>query len=123
MNWLRKTSRDQQSCNKKYFYNTISVTVRTDLNSNFIIDTKAYPKDIMSLQGKGQHRGRVQRRTQEERPVRAHERLFNGVLRHMQRYFSHICDGKDIQANLYLRSGSQRHRHFAGFFNVPVSPA
>ena len=21
---------------------------------------------------------------------------------------------------MYLRSGSQRHRHFAGFFNVPV---
>ena len=47
---------------------------------------------------------------------------FIGVLRHMQRYFSHICDGTDVQADwrMYLRSGSQRHRHFAGFFNVPV---
>ena len=24
---------------------------------------------------------------------------FIGVLRHMQRYFSHICDGTDVQAN------------------------
>ena len=46
------------------------------------------------------------------------------VLRHMQRYFSYICDGKDVLAELekklYLRRGSQRHRHFVGFFNVPV---
>ena len=25
-----------------------------------------------------------------------------------------------LKKNLYLRSGSQRHRHFVGFFNVPV---
>ena len=31
----------------------------------------------------------------------------------MQRYFSYICAGR-------LRSGSQRHRHFVGFFNVPA---
>ena len=41
----------------------------------------------------------------------------------MQRYFCHICDGTDVQADwrscTYGR-GSQRHRHFAGFFNVPV---
>ena len=30
----------------------------------------------------------------------------------------HRCAGG--LKNLYLRSGSQRHRHFAGFFNVPV---
>ena len=24
---------------------------------------------------------------------------FNGVLRHMQRYFGHICDGIDVQAD------------------------
>ena len=24
---------------------------------------------------------------------------FIGVLRHMQRYFSHICDGTDVQAD------------------------
>ena len=24
---------------------------------------------------------------------------FIGVLRHMQRYFSHICDGKDVKAD------------------------
>ena len=43
-------------------------------------------------------------------------------LRHMQRYFSQTCDGKCAGGlkKLYLRSGSQRHRHFAGFFNVPV---
>ena len=48
-----------------------------------------------------------------------------GVLRHMQRYFSHICDGTDnyaggLKKKLDLRSGSQRHRHFVRFFNVPV---
>ena len=42
-----------------------------------------------------------------------------GVLRHMQRYYSHICDGT-LKKKLYLQSGSQRHRHFAGFLNVPV---
>ena len=26
-------------------------------------------------------------------------REFIGVLRHMQRYFSHICDGTDVQAD------------------------
>ena len=53
--------------------------------------------------------------------------LFIGVLRHMQRYFSriHVCDGTDLctgglKKELYLRSGSQRNRHFAGFFNVPA---
>ena len=30
----------------------------------------------------------------------------------------HICAGG--LKELYLRSGSQHHRHFAGFFNVPV---
>ena len=49
---------------------------------------------------------------------------FIGVLRHMQRYFSHICDGTKLCAGglkkLYLRSGSQRNWHFAGFFNVPA---
>ena len=34
--------------------------------------------------------------------------------------FSHICAGALKKLKLYLRSGSQRHRHFAGFFNVPV---
>ena len=41
----------------------------------------------------------------------------------MQRYFSYIRYGTDVQGGLkkqYLRSGSQRHRHFVGFFNVPV---
>ena len=45
----------------------------------------------------------------------------------MQRYFSHIaiyvtthrCAG-GLKKKLNLRSGSQRHRHFVGFFNVPV---
>ena len=59
--------------------------------------------------------GRVSRRKMVE---------FICVLRQMQRYFSHICDGTDVQAD-WRRSctyglGSQRHRHFAGFFNVPV---
>ena len=31
----------------------------------------------------------------------------------------HRCAG-GLKKLLYLRSGSQRHRHFAGFFNVPV---
>ena len=31
----------------------------------------------------------------------------------------HRCAG-GLKKKLYLRSGSQRHRHFAGFFNVPV---
>ena len=31
----------------------------------------------------------------------------------------HRCEG-GLKKNLYLRSGSQRHRHFVGFFNVPV---
>ena len=42
---------------------------------------------------------------------------------HIQRYFSHLFDGRctdGLKKKLYLRSGSQRHRHFAGFFNVPV---
>ena len=30
----------------------------------------------------------------------------------------HRCAG-GLKKKLYLRSGSQRHRHFAGFFNVP----
>ena len=29
---------------------------------------------------------------------------FIGVLRHMQRYFSHICDGTDVQADRRRRS-------------------
>ena len=32
---------------------------------------------------------------------------------------AHMCAG-GLKKKLYLRSGSQRHRHFAGFFNVPV---
>ena len=37
----------------------------------------------------------------------------------IQSYMSrHRCAGG--LDKLYLRSGSQRHRHFAGFFNVPV---
>ena len=49
---------------------------------------------------------------------------FIDVLCHMQWYFSHImwrhrCAG-GLKKKLYLRSGSQRHRHFAGFFNVTV---
>ena len=60
-----------------------------------------------------------------------------GVLCHMQRYFSYICDGTGVQADwrvsewvnylfnvtikMFLRSCSQHHRHFVGFFNmVPV---
>ena len=31
----------------------------------------------------------------------------------------HICEG-GLKKKLYIRSGSQHHRHFAGFFNVPV---
>ena len=31
----------------------------------------------------------------------------------------HRCAG-GLKKKLYLRSGSQRHRHFVGFFNVPV---
>ena len=38
-----------------------------------------------------------------------------------QRNFSHICDEcAGRLKKLDLRSGSQRHRHFVGFFNVPV---
>ena len=32
---------------------------------------------------------------------------------------AHRCAG-GLKKKLNLRSGSQRHRHFAGFFNVPV---
>ena len=32
---------------------------------------------------------------------------------------AHRCAGK-LKKKLDLRSGSQRHRHFVGFFNVPV---
>ena len=32
----------------------------------------------------------------------------------------HRCAGGLKKLKLYLRSGSQRHRHFVGFFNVPV---
>ena len=32
---------------------------------------------------------------------------------------AHRCAG-GLKKELYLRSGSQRHRHFVGFFNVPV---
>ena len=32
---------------------------------------------------------------------------------------AHRCAG-GLKKKLYLRSGSQRHRHFVGFFNVPV---
>ena len=32
----------------------------------------------------------------------------------------HKCAGGLKKLKLYLRSGSQRNRHFAGFFNVPV---
>ena len=32
----------------------------------------------------------------------------------------HRCAGGLRKKLLYLRSGSQRHKHFAGFFNVPV---
>ena len=43
------------------------------------------------------------------------------VLLHMQQYFSYICDGTDVQADWRsgLRLGSQCHRHFVGFFNMP----
>ena len=34
-----------------------------------------------------------------DRPEIQFEFEFNGVLRHMQRYFSHICDGIDVQAD------------------------
>ena len=44
-----------------------------------------------------------------------------GVLRHTQRYFSYICDGTGgLKKKWDRRSGSQRHRHFLGFFNVLV---
>ena len=32
---------------------------------------------------------------------------------------AHRCAG-GLEKKLDLRSGSQRHRHFVGFFNVPV---
>ena len=32
---------------------------------------------------------------------------------------AHRCTG-GLKKKLYQRSGSQRHRHFVGFFNVPV---
>ena len=32
---------------------------------------------------------------------------------------AHRCAGR-LKKKLYLRSGSQRHSHFVGFFNVPV---
>ena len=32
---------------------------------------------------------------------------------------AHRCAG-GLKKKLYLRSGSERHRHFVGFFNVPV---
>ena len=45
--------------------------------------------------------------------------------RHNQRYNSHTCVHIDVQADcmkkkLDLLSGSQRHRNFGEFFNVPV---
>ena len=46
-----------------------------------------------------------------------------GVLHHLKRYFSYICDGTDVQADWRrscTQSGAQRHRHFVGFFDVPV---
>ena len=33
---------------------------------------------------------------------------------------AHRCAGGPKKKQLDLRSGSQRHRHFVGFFNVPV---
>ena len=58
--------------------------------------------------------------------------MFSGVLRHMQRYFSNICDGRcagGLKKKLYLRSGSHaidisqgsltcppKHRHGATLF-------
>ena len=33
---------------------------------------------------------------------------------------AHRCAGGLKKKKLDLRSGSQRHRHFVGFFNVPV---
>ena len=56
--------------------------------------------------------------------VQLNEFEFIGVLRHMQRYFSHICDGTDVQADwrscTYGRAPNARHRQFVGFFKVPV---
>ena len=37
----------------------------------------------------------------------------------MQWYFSHFC-ACGLKKKLYLRSSSKRHRHFTGFFNLPV---
>ena len=45
------------------------------------------------------------------------------VLRHIQQYFSHTCDGTPCAVGpkmLDLRSGSQCHRYFVGFCNVPI---
>ena len=43
----------------------------------------------------------------------SHEMIFQSYM------WCHRCAG-GLKKNLYLRSGSQRHRHFVGFFNVPV---
>ena len=46
------------------------------------------------------------------------------VQRHNSRYFSHICDGtymcRRIEEEVEPTVGLPRHRHFVGFFNVPV---
>ena len=41
----------------------------------------------------------------------------------MQRYFGYMCNGTcagGLKKKFDLRSGSQCHKHFVGFFNVPV---
>ena len=47
--------------------------------------------------------------------------LFNVTINYISviHVTAHRCAG-GLKKKLDLRSGSQRHRHFIGFFNVPV---
>ena len=47
--------------------------------------------------------------------------LFNATINDISVIYvtAHRCAGR-LKKKLDLRSGSQRHRHFVGFFNVPV---
>ena len=47
--------------------------------------------------------------------------LFNVTINNISVIYvtAHRCAG-GLKKKLDLRSGSQRHRHFVGFFNVPV---
>ena len=77
--------------------------------------------------------GKIGRRGNEENSVRAAPKkgggeswvelkwLFNVTINDISVIYvtAHGCAG-GLKKKLDLRSGSQRHRHFVGFFNVPV---